>query len=198
MRGHLPPRLGAGLTSLVLVLLSAAPAGAHEDGAAALTERAGPYQLLAYDGVRGGAADQDDYTVIVQDADGRPVDGADVAVSARSTDATAPTSEVGPIAAQGVANVYRFTLPDLGSEAWNVEVTVNAGAGLGTAAFLLHAPDRLSDAVVVLEGDRRPAAVSPLPLVAIVGGAVLVVVILALSVGSGTKASSAERTGQHV
>ena len=199
MRSRLSARLGAGLACLVLALLATAgPAGAHEDAAAALLERAGPYQLLAYDGVRGGVAAEDDYTVIVQDAEGRPVDGADVTVSARTADASAPTPGVGPIAAQGVANVYRFSLPDLGSSTWNVEVTVSAGAGPGSAAFVLHAPDRLSDAVVVMEDARRPAAVSPLPVIAIVGGAVVVVAILALSVARGPKVASPDQTGQHV
>lgn len=200
MRDHLSARLRAGLACLVLLLLSTAgPALAHQDDGAARTERAGPYQVLAFDGVRGGVADEVDYTVIVQDAAGLPVDGADVAVSAQPTDAsTDPTARIGPMAAQSVANVYRFTLPDLGSAAWNVEVTVSSGAGPGSAAFVLHAPNRLSDAVVVLDDAQPRANVSPLPVIAIVGGAVVVVAILALSVGRGAKATATEPTDQHV
>lgn len=199
MRVHLSARHSAGLACLVVVLLSTGgPALAHEDSAAALTARAGPYQLLAYDGVAGSVADEVDYAVIVQDAEGRPVDGADVTVTATSTAAETPAPAIGPISAQAVANVYRFSLPDPGPAAWSVDVAVSSSAGPGSATVELHAAPRPIEAVAVLEGARRPAAVSPLPVIAIIGGAVVVVAVLALSVGQRTRDASPARTDEHV
>ncbi len=204
MRVHLSARHSAGLACLVVVLLSTGgPALAHEDSAAALTARAGPYQVLAYDGVPGSVADEVDYAVIVQDAEGRPVDGADVTVTATSTAAAAatrPVPAVGPISAQAVANVYRFSLPDPGPAAWSVDVAVSSGAGPGSTTVELHAAPRPIDAVAVLEGARRPvpASASPLPVIAIIGGAVVVVAILALSAGQRTREASPARTDEHV
>lgn len=202
MRVHLSARHSAGLACLVGVLLSTGgPALAHEDSASALTARAGPYQVLAYDGVPGSVADEVDYAVLVQDAEGRPVDGADVTVTATSTAAaTRPVLAVGPISAQAVANVYRFSLPDPGPAAWSVDVAVNSGAGPGSTTVELHAAPRPIDAVAVLEGARRPApaSVSPLPVIAIIGGAVVVVAVLALSAGQRTREASPARTDEHV
>lgn len=200
MRVHLSARHSAGLACLVVVLLSTGgPALAHEDSAAALTARAGPYQVLAYDGVAGSVADEVDYAVIVQDAEGRPVDGADVTVTATSTAAaTRPAPTIGPISAQAVANVYRFSLPDPGPAAWSVDVAVSSSAGPGSTTVELHAAPRPIEAVAVLEGARRPAAVSPLPVIAIIGGAVAVVAILALSVGQRTRDASPAGTDEHV
>lgn len=203
MRVHLSARHSAGLACLVVVLLSTGgPALAHEDSAAARTARAGPYQVLAYDGVPGSVADEVDYAVIVQDAEGRPVDGADVTVTATSTAAAAtrPALAVGPISAQAVANVYRFSLPDPGPAAWSVDVAVSSGAGPGSTTVELHAAPRPIEAVVVLEGARRPApaSASPLPVIAIIGGAVLVVAVLALSAGQRTREASPARTDEHV
>jgi len=204
MRVHLSARHSAGLACLVVALLSTGgPALAHEDSAAALTARAGPYQVLAYDGVPGSVADEVDYAVIVQDAEGRPVDGADVTVTATSTAASAaarPAPAVGPISAQAVANVYRFSLPDPGPAAWSVAVAVSSGAGPGSTTVELHAAPRPIEAVAVLEGARRPAraSASPLPVIAIIGGAVVVVAILALSAGQPTRQASPARADEHV
>ncbi len=184
------------LVAGVVLLSMAGPVLAHEDSSAALTQTAGPYQLLTYDGTPAPGEGDVDYTVLVQDRDGRPVDGADVTVTARSTATSAQQSgAVGPVTARAVANVYRFTLPDPAPAAWDVAVTVSAGAGQGVANFTLHAPMRRIEAVATT--DPLPRRAGPPPGLVILGGAVVVLAIFGLTIGRPAKVTSPDRTDVH-
>lgn len=125
-------------------LLLAGPAAlAHGGGGAAVTIEAGAYLVYAYDGEPGTEPDTTRYTLIVRDAKtGNPVDGATVRITGNSTvTAESGSTSVGPVTASGVANVYEYTLPDLGEALWKVRATIEAPQGTAsTESFTLHGP----------------------------------------------------------
>lgn len=142
-----PARRLTRLAMLALVLGSllpaAPPASAHGGGGAAATIEAGAYLIYAYDGEPGAEPDRIRYTLILRDATtGSPVDGATVRIAGDSTvTAESASTSVGPVTANGVANVYEYTLPDVGEASWQVRATIEAPAGTATTeSFTLHGP----------------------------------------------------------
>ena len=132
--GLLVAVLGTALLALVGV---AGPAAAHDGGGAAFTGEAGPYTLYAYDGVPGSAPGTLDYSVILlRTADGAPVDGATLDVSAEPADGSGATAQ--SVRAQSVANVYEVTLSDPGAGTWRARLTVDGPDGPGSTEATLH------------------------------------------------------------
>lgn len=110
-------------------------ASAHDGAGAAFDGAAGPYRVLGYDGAPGpqGAVE---FVAVLQDDRARPLDGAQVRVTARRQGGSAG-GQVGPVTAEGIANVYRYRLPDAGP--WDVTLRVADALGQGTATFTVHA-----------------------------------------------------------
>lgn len=138
MRRPRERRRGASRCGLLLggvgvgTVLLTGQALAHEGSGAAFEGAVGPYRLLAYDGLPapdGGV----EFAAVLQRADGRPMDGAEVTATARRP----PADDVGPVRAEGIANVYRYVLP--GDGPWQVTLNVVAEPGRGTARFSVHA-----------------------------------------------------------
>lgn len=141
LRAHLLRDLATLIIATTLVLSTAAAASAHEGGGSATTLDAGPYSISVYDGEPSAEPGKIRYTLIVRDAaTGEPVDGATVRVAGRSSVAADSGSRaVGPVVANGVANVYEYALPDPGEAAWRIRATVESAAGTArTAPFTLH------------------------------------------------------------
>jgi hypothetical protein len=165
------------------LVLAPPPASAHGGSGAAATREAGPYLVYVYDGEPGAEPNSIRYTLIVRDAEtGRPVDGADVRITADSTvTAESASTSVGPITANGVANVYEYTLPDLGEARWKIQATIKAPLGTATTGtFTLHGPRPAAVSKSASDRSESSAAVpwgfwvAPAALVAAVVGLVIV------------------------
>lgn len=124
---------------------------AHDGAGAAFDGVAGPYRVLAYDG-RAVARSGAEYAVVLTDAEsGAPVDGATVTVSARAAAGRgAQGSRVEALVAEGVANVYRYTLPTARRGGWDVTLDIAAPAAAAEISFPIHA--------------EPPSAPSPVPV----------------------------------
>lgn len=162
--------------ALLLPLVGAAPVGAHDGAGAAFDGAAGPYRLLAYDGVAAGERTRtEEYAVILTDPrTAQPVDQATVTVNARPGGAAggrpAPSTAV---TADGVGNVYRYALPAAGDATWDLTVTVQGPAGTGQAQLSVHGqpavarpqpPPNGPPPLLVAAGGMLAAAVVTLPL----------------------------------
>ena len=154
------------LALLVALLGTAGPASAHNGGGAAFTGEAGPYTVYAYDGVPGPGEGTLAYSVIVRrTADGSPVDGATLTVSADPADGSPMTAVTG-VQAQSVANVYELMLPDPGPGTWRARLVLAGPDGPGSTETTLHGA---SGATVATAG-------TPVWLVAAAGAVVALVV----------------------
>ena len=179
--GCRPGRLAALVAVLGLLVLTAPAAAAHGGGGAAQTIKAGPYLVYVYDGEPGMQPETIRYTLIVRDAEtGSPVDGATVQVSGKSTGTTETDSKsVGPVTANGVANVYEYALPDLGETPWKVRATIEAASGTAsTKPFTLHGPKAAPPGDRTADRPATSAAVSWLVWLGL--AAVLAIVVLTL------------------
>lgn len=131
-------RAAVGL-AIVPVVALASPAAAHDGAGATFTGRAGPYEVLAYDGQE-DVGRMNGYAVLLREpATSVPVDGATVMVTA-SPASPGAKSERSTVRADGVGNVYRFTLPSTGPAGWDVTVDVTGPSGAGRASFAVHGP----------------------------------------------------------
>lgn len=124
---------------------------AHDGAGAAFAGVAGPYRVLAYDG-RAVARSGAEYAVVLADAQtGAPIDDATVTVTARDAAARgAQGSRVEAVVADGVANVYRYTLPTPRRGGWDVTLDIAAPAAAAQISFPIHA--------------EPPSAPSPVPV----------------------------------
>jgi hypothetical protein len=176
--------LAAGALVVGTLVAGAAGAAGHGAAGAAFSGRVGPYQVYAYDGQPGARPRTITYSMVISRAGtGRPVDGATVTIRGRSlADAGVDGHPVGPIAADRIANVYRYSLPDRAGDRWRVRATIQAAAGTAaTQNFVVHPqlPTAVHQAAVAGQG----AASGGLPLVTLgVGGAVLAIVVMAFVV----------------
>lgn len=169
--------------ALLVALLGAGPAAAHDGGGAAFTGEAGPYTLYVYDGVPGPAAGTLAYSVIVRrTADGTPVDGATLTVSADPADGTSATS-VSDVRAQAVANVYEVTLPDPGPGTWQARLAVAGPDGPGSTETTLHG------------ASATTAASAGLPVWLVATGGAVVALVLAAALGAARRRSRSGVTG---
>jgi hypothetical protein len=125
----------------VVALAVADPAQAHDGAGSAFDGPAGPYRVLAYDGVATSPGARDDeYAVVLTDRrTGAPVDAATVTVSAQRGDRpSTPGTIIGPLRADDVGNVYRYALPSAGDAGWRVALKVRSARGDGQAVFSVH------------------------------------------------------------
>ena len=125
---------------------------AHDGAGAAFDGVAGPYRVLAYDGrpVAGSAAE---YAVVLADAgSGAPVDDATITVSARIVaGGGAAGTRVEAVVAERVANVYRYTLPAMRSDGWDVTLEIAAPAAADKISFPIHAEPSSAPSPVPVE-----------------------------------------------
>lgn len=143
---------GLVLAMVPLAVGPPSPAAAHDGAGATFTGRAGPYEVLAYDGVE-GADRMDEYAVLLRErTSSAPVDGASVTVTAVPAEPDGVRAQP-PVLAEGVGNVYRFALPSNGPAGWKVTVDVTGSYGAGRVSFAVHGPPSGSD--VAVSGPRR-------------------------------------------
>lgn len=162
-------RAALALAIVPVVVALARPAAAHDGAGATFTGRAGPYEVLAYDGVD-DVGQLDEYAVLLREAaTSAPIDGVTVAVSASPASAGAKLQR-SAVRADGVGNVYRFTLPPTSPAGWDVTVDVTGPSGAGRASFAVHGPPPPGAAVVVASSSSSSGREgSPFPLAAGIG-----------------------------
>ena len=118
-------------------LASPTTAWAHNGAGAAFNGTAGPYRVYAYDPgpAPGGAPGLEYHLVLLNAATGDPVYGARITVTA---DMTGASRHTGPQAAQAVANVFYYDLPDPGTRDWQVHLSIDGRAGHGAVSYPMH------------------------------------------------------------
>lgn len=166
--------------ALLFAGVAAPTAWAHGGGGAAGAVSAGPFRILVYDGVIASEQSKVQYALLVTDAaSGKPVDDVKVSVTASS----------GPlrllVGAEGIANVYRYSLPSSQGRTWDVTVLLQGPGGTGSASFAVHrapgsgATGEPSVALASLAG--CPSVVGA--LLAGAGGGVVVALVVLVSLG---------------
>lgn len=173
----------APLQLLVVLVLAAAttvtvvaPAHAHDGAGANFDGSAGPYRVLAYDGVPASpGAEVEEYAVrLTNERTGTPVDAATVTATAHRRDRAGAVIEIGPVPADGVGNVYRYALPRAANTGWMVALQITGASGVGQVVFPIHGTPAVTAAVASDGGFESP------PLLLAAGAGMLLAVAVTL------------------
>lgn len=130
------------LSTLMLLFIGAlvmtpAPAWAHQGAGPTVTVSAGPYTIAAYDPAISPTGSLSYRAVVWVTATGAALDDAEITVAVQRIGPDAGTP-IPPQKATASANTYRWQLPDPGDGAYRVSAGIDAPSGKATAMFTVH------------------------------------------------------------